>query len=127
MGQLKEMMDDEIDMIEETLNYLLDNPPISKSYESILNYTKRCVEAGYKSDGCTFVLDGRFKHVCVMHDIMYQLKLVSRFTADNYMFRGISDHARRHGKKYYIVAAAYWVGLRVANLTGLMWAIQKFR
>lgn len=105
------------------LGYVINNPPSDHSYESLLAWTKTALDLGYESDGCTFALDGRFGHACKMHDLLYDTGVVSRYVADNYLYRGIAEH----GGKYKLVASAYWIGLRVANLTGLMYIIQLSR
>ena len=127
MGEIEDIIEEATWNADRRLQYVIDNPPSDHGYESLLAWTKTALELGYQSDGCTFSLDGRFRHVCKMHDLLYETEVVSRYVADNYLYRGIADHAQHHGRKYQIVAAGYWIALRFANLSGLMTLIQAFR
>ncbi len=74
------------------------------------------VKEGNKSDGCTAALDLGIKEWCVMHDMLRRFKPVTAFQADNLFFKGICTE----GKRYWLIACIYWLGVRIPNLLGII-------
>ena len=79
-----------------------------------IEYRDKKVKEGYRSDGCTAAPDLGITEWCVMHDVLRSFNPVSSLEADNLFFKGICTK----GKRYYPVAAIYWVSVRTQSYIG---------
>ncbi len=83
--------------------------------EEALEYSRKKLSYGERSDGCTFAPNLGIKKWCIMHDMLRRFKPVTASEADRLFLEGI----KTKGYRYYPVAYIYYIAVVAARKLGV--------